>query len=61
MGFAKAQREQIHVSAATNGTFIPAAAKSNALVVETAGGAGGGTAGAADGDGDVLIAGVSQV
>lgn len=62
MGFDKEQREQIHVPEATDGAFIPAAAKSNALKVETTGGAGGGagsaTATAAD---DVLVAGVSQV
>ena len=60
MGFVKAQREQIHVPEATDGAFIPAAAKSNALIAGTTGageGAGGGTATA----GGVLIAGVSQV
>jgi len=41
MGFAKAQREQVHVPGATDGAFIPAAAKSNALKEGTEGGAGG--------------------
>jgi len=39
MGFAKAQREQIHVPGVTDGAFIPAAAKSKKT--GTAGGAGG--------------------
>jgi len=60
MGFDKAQREQIHVPEATDGAFIPAAAKSKALKIGTAGGAGRG-AGAATAADDVLVAGVSQV
>ena len=62
MGFVKLQREQIQVPELTDGTFIPAAAKSNALIAGTAGGAGeraGG--GVAAVDDDVPIAGVSQV
>jgi len=62
MGFAKAQREQSHVPEATDGAFIPAAAKSNALITGTAGGAGEGAVDAATVAADeVLIAGVSQV
>lgn len=65
MGFVKAQREQIHRSEVTVGAFIPAAAKSNALIAGTAGAGGGGGGGpgaaAADDDDDVLVAGVSQV
>ena len=64
MGFVKAQREQIQVPEVTDGAFIPAAAKSNALIAGTAGGTGegaGGAAAAAGGADDVLIAGVSQV
>ena len=63
MGFVKAQREQIQVSEVTDGAFIPAAAKSNALIAGTAGGAGEG-AGAgtvATANDDVPIVGVSQV
>lgn len=59
MGFDKAQREQIQVPEATDGAFIPAAAKSNALIAGTIGGAGEG-AGVVTA-GDVPIAGVSQV
>lgn len=59
MGFAKAQREQTHIPGATDGAFIPAAAKSNVLISGTAGGAGEGVAaGAADG---AQSAGVSHV
>ena len=35
MGFDKAQREQVHVSGLVEGTFIPAAAKSKALMAGT--------------------------
>ena len=64
LGFDKAQREQIHVPGLLEGAFIPAAAKSNALIAGTVGGTGegaGGAAGAGAGADDVLIAGVSQV
>lgn len=61
MGLAKAQREQIHVPEATDGTFIPAAAKSNALIAGTAGPAEGAGGAATAAGGDVLIAGVSHV
>ena len=63
MGFDKLQWEQIQVPEATDGTFIPAAAKLNALKAGTAGGVGigvGGDAAAVDAS-DVLIAGLSQV
>jgi len=60
LGFDKAQREQVHVSGVLEGTFIPAAAKSNALREGTAGGPGGGAGGAAVTAADVLVAGVSQ-
>ena len=66
LGFDKAQREQIHVPGLLEGAFIPAAAKSNALIGGTAGGAsagegaGGGAAAAVDDD-DVLVAGMSQI
>ena len=59
MGFANAQREQIHFPEATDGAFMPAAAKSNGLIAGTTGGASGRTGGA--NAGDVLVAGVSQV
>lgn len=62
MGFIKEQREQIHVPEGTNGVFMPAAAKSNALIAGTAGGAGGGARGASGVTGDdVLVEGASQV
>ena len=66
MGFVKQQREQIQVPELTDGAFIPAAAKSNALIAGTADGAGEGAGGgaaaaAAADDDDVPIAGVSQV
>jgi hypothetical protein len=61
MGFVKAQREQIHVPEATDGAFIPAAAKSNALIAGATGGAGEGAGGGTATAGGVLIAGVSQV
>jgi len=54
MGFAKAQREQSHVPEATDGAFILAAAKLNALIAGTAGAAEGAATTAGD---DVLIAG----
>jgi hypothetical protein len=66
MGLFKEQWEQIQVPELTDGAFIPAAAKSNGMIVGTAGGASGGAgeegagagAGAAD---DVLLPGASQV
>ena len=64
MGFVKEQREQIQVPETTVGAFIPAAAKSNALIAGTAGGVDegvGAAAAAAGDDDDVLVAGVSQV
>ena len=61
MGFVKAQREQIQVPEVTDGAFIPAAAKSNALIAGTTGGIGEGTGGGAAAADDVLVAGVSQV
>ena len=61
MGFVKAQREQIQLPEVTVGAFIPAAAKSNALIGGTAGGVGEGVGGAATAAADdVLIAGLSQ-
>jgi hypothetical protein len=59
MGFIKAQREQIHVPGATDGAFIPAAAKSNGLIAGTTGGEGAGEGTATTGGGP--LAGVSQV
>ena len=64
MGFVKLQREQIQVPESTDGAFIPAAAKSNALIAGTVGGVGEGTGGdaaTATAAGEVLIAGLSQV
>jgi hypothetical protein len=65
MGFVKAQLEQIQVSEVTDGAFIPAAAKSNALIAGTAGGASNGAvkgaAAAAAAADDVLAAGASQI
>jgi hypothetical protein len=64
MGFVKAQREQIQVPVTADGAFIPAAAKSNALIAGTVGGVGEGvgddSTAAADDDDDVLI-GLSHV
>jgi len=57
MGFVKAQREQIHLPGETDGAFIPAAPKSNAVIAGTAGGAGGGAGAAATTDDDVLVTG----